>query len=62
MSAPAVAAYTGIVLGNVASILGASLLSSAWTGEAPKRSALGAGLGLVAVGTTLSIIAGRSLR
>lgn len=62
MNAATIAAYGGMGVGSVASILGAAVLASAWHGEAPKRSGFAAGVGLVLIGATLSIVAGRSLR
>lgn len=42
------------VVASVASIVGGALISSAWTGEAPKRSAALAGVGLLALGAVIA--------
>jgi uncharacterized membrane protein len=57
-----VAPVVGLVVGNVASVIGASLITSAWVGEAPKRSGLVVGLGMLGLGTTLTIVANQRVR
>jgi hypothetical protein len=51
------ASIVGTSLGTVATILGAALITAAWAGEAPKRSGVGFGLGMVALGATLTALA-----
>ena len=41
------------VVASVASIVGGALIAGAWTGEAPKKSAAIAGLGLLALGAVI---------
>lgn len=57
-----IAPYVGLALGQVSGIVGATLISAAWMGEAPKRSAVIAGMGLVGLGAVLSVLGSRSLR
>jgi hypothetical protein len=56
------APVAGLVIGNVASVIGASLVTAAWAGEAPKRSGWVVGVGMLGLGTTLTIIANRRLK
>lgn len=58
----AIAPYVGITVGSVAGTVGAALVLAAWQGEAPKRSGLGMGIGLVALGAVLMAVSNRSLR
>jgi len=41
------------VVASIASIVGGALIAGAWTGEAPKKSATIAGVGLLALGALI---------
>jgi len=57
-----IAPYVGFAIGQVSGIIGATLIGAAWTGEAPRRSALVAGVGLVGLGAVLAVLSQRELR
>lgn len=46
--------YVASVAGGVATILGGALIAEAWSGDAPKKSAVPVGLGFLALGAVLA--------
>jgi hypothetical protein len=56
------ASYFALALGQVSGIVGATLISSAWAGEAPKKSAVAAGVAFAGLGAVLSVLGSRTLR
>jgi len=44
------------VVASVASIVGGALISSAWSGDAPKRSAALAGIGFLGLGAAIAFL------
>ena len=45
--------YAAIVASGVTTILGGALIAEAWSGEAPKKTAIPLGLGLLVLGAVL---------
>lgn len=57
MSARGLAPYVvPTVVASVASIVGGALIASAWTGDAPKKSAAIVGVGFLALGATVGFL------
>lgn len=56
-----VAPYVGVTLGQVSSIVGATLIAASWSEDKNRGSALGAGFALIGLGTVLSFLSQREL-
>lgn len=46
--------YAAAVAGGVATILGGALIAEAWSGDAPKKSAVPVGVGLLLLGAIVA--------
>jgi hypothetical protein len=49
-----IAPYVATVASSISTILGGALIGQAWSGEAPKRSAVFVGLGLLSIGAVIA--------